>query len=191
MEDLLTILNGCIKNDSRSQKVLYSHYINYALKIAFRYVNSYEDAAIVANDAFIKIFRSLYKFEIRNHSSIDAMLMGWMRKIVVNTSIDYLKKESLMNSRMHFTEDFESKNSSSNEGQDHLMYNELIGLVKKLSPGYRAVFNLFVIEGYSHKEIAVILGITEGTSKSNLSKAKLFLQKFLIKDNHGYTLCLT
>lgn len=191
MEDLLPILKDCINNDSRSQKVLYDRYLNYTLKIAFRYILSYENAAIVANDAFIKIFRGLHKFEIRDQSSVEPMLMGWIKKVVIHTSLDFLKKENLMNGNIHYTENLEDKNSAYNEGQNHLMYNELIGLIKKLSPGYRAVFNLFVIEGYSHKEIAAILGITEGTSKSNLSKAKSFLQKFLIKDNHGYALCLT
>ncbi|MGN6533779.1 MAG: RNA polymerase sigma factor [Ginsengibacter sp.] len=191
MEDLLTILNGCIDNDSRSQKVLYERYLNYTLKIAFRYISSYEDAAIVANDAFIKIFRSLHKFEIRNHTAIEAMFMGWMRKIVITTSLDHLRKESAMNGKMNYTEALEIKISSSNDGQNQLLYDELIGLVKRLSPGYRAVFNLYVIDGYSHKEIAAILGITEGTSKSNLSKAKAFLQKLLIKDKRRYILCST
>ncbi len=187
----MTILNGCINNDSRSQKTFYDRYLNYTLKIAFRYISSYEDAAIVANDAFIKIFRSLYKFEIRNDTAIEAMLMGWMRKIVITTSLDHLRKESSMNGKMNYTESFELKISSSNDGQNQLLYDELIGVIKKLSPGYRAVFNLYVIDGYSHKEIAATLGITEGTSKSNLSKAKAFLQKFFIKDNRGYTLCST
>lgn len=178
-------------NEAVSQKILYEQYLGYAMKIAFRYVGSYENAANAANDAFIKIFKAIPKFEIRNAEDLEPMLIGWMRKIIINVSIDYMKKESLMTGHSSLNENAWLKADSSHDGDNQLMYKELVGLIRKLSPAYRVVFNLHVIDGYSHQEIARILGISAGTSKSNLSKAKTFLQKFLVKDQKGNILCFT
>jgi len=191
LEDLLTIIKGCANNDAKCQRILYNKYLGYALKISFRYVGSYENAANAANDAFIKIFKGFEKFEIRDTKNIEAMLMGWIRKIVVNVSIDYMRKESLISERKILNKDAWMKSSASNDGDSQLMYKELIALIKKLSPAYRVVFNLHVIEGYSHQEIAEMLGISVGTSKSNLAKARAFLQKHLVTDTKGNVLCFT
>lgn len=191
MEELLTIIKGCANNDAKSQRILYNKYLGYALKISFRYVGSYENAANAANDAFIKIFKGFEKFEIRDTKNIEAMLMGWIRKIVVNVSIDYMRKESLISERASFKKDIWLQSDASNDGDSQLMYKELIALIKKLSPAYRVVFNLHVIDGYSHQEIAEMLGISVGTSKSNLAKARAFLQKHLVTDTKGNVLCFT
>jgi len=191
LEDLFTIIKGCANNDAKCQRILYNKYLGYALKISFRYVGSYENAANAANDAFIKIFKGFEKFEIRDTKNIEAMLMGWIRKIVVNVSIDYMRKESLISERKILNKDAWMKSSASNDGDSQLMYKELIALIKKLSPAYRVVFNLHVIDGYSHQEIAEMLGISVGTSKSNLAKARAFLQKHLVTDTKGNVLCFT
>ena len=191
MEDLFTIIKGCANNDAKCQRILYNKYLGYALKVSFRYVGSYENAANAANDAFIKIFKGFEKFEIRDTKNIEAMLMGWIRKIVVNVSIDYMRKESLISERKILNKDAWMKSSASNDGDSQLMYKELIALIKKLSPAYRVVFNLHVIDGYSHQEIAEMLGISVGTSKSNLAKARAFLQKHLVTDTKGNVLCFT
>jgi RNA polymerase sigma factor (sigma-70 family) len=191
LKELLTIIKGCAANEAKSQKILYEHYLAYALKIAFRYVGSYENAANAANDSFIRIFKGIAKFEIKNEGDIEPMLMGWMRKIIIHVSIDYMKKESLMAGRTALQENAWLQADNSNEGDNQLMYKELVSITRKLSPAYRVVFNLHVIDGYSHQEIARMLGISPGTSKSNLSKAKIFLQKFLIKDRKGNVLCFT
>jgi RNA polymerase sigma factor (sigma-70 family) len=191
LEDLLTIIKACANNDSRSQRTLYNKYLGYALKISFRYVGSYENAANAANDAFIKIFKGFEKFEVRDTKNIEAMLMGWIRKIVVNVSIDYMRRESLISERTTLKKDVWFQSDTSNDGDSQLMYKELIALIKKLSPGYRVVFNLHVIDGYSHQEIADMLGISVGTSKSNLAKARAFLQKHLVTDTKGNVLCFT
>jgi len=191
LEDLLTIIKGCANNDAKCQRILYNKYLGYALKISFRYVGSYENAANAANDASIKIFKGFEKFEIRDTKNIEAMLMGWIRKIVVNVSIDYMRKESLISERKILNKDAWMKSSASNDGDSQLMYKELIALIKKLSPAYRVVFNLHVIDGYSHQEIAEMLGISVGTSKSNLAKARAFLQKHLVTDTKGNVLCFT
>ena len=191
MEELLTIIKGCANNDAQSQKILYNKYLGYALKISFRYVGSYENAANAANDAFIKIFKGFEKFEIRDTKNIEAMLMGWIRKIVVNVSIDYMRKESLISERTYLRDEVFMQANTTNGGDSQLMYKELIALIKKLSPAYRVVFNLHVIDGYSHQEIAGMLGISVGTSKSNLAKARAFLQKHLVTDTKGNVLCFT
>ena len=191
MEELLTIIKGCANNDARSQKILYNKYLGYALKISFRYVGSYENAANAANDAFIKIFKGFGKFEVRDTKNTEAMLMGWIRKIVVNVSIDYMRKESLISERASLKKDGWVHQNTTNGGDSQLMYKELIALIKKLSPAYRVVFNLHVIDGYSHQEIAEMLGISVGTSKSNLAKARAFLQKHLVTDTKGNVLCFT
>lgn len=190
MHDVLGIVKGCMNNDARCQKQLYDRYLQFALKISFRYVHSFENAADAANDAFIKIFRALPNFEIRNANNIEALLCGWIKKIVVNASIDYMSKESLVPQNKELPDLVFDRPGSELNGENKLLYKELIVLVRKLSPGYRVVFNLYVIDGYTHAEIAQMLGISVGTSKSNLAKAKAFLQKHFVKDNNGNTLCI-
>jgi RNA polymerase sigma-70 factor (ECF subfamily) len=191
LKELLTIISGCANDEAKSQKLFYERYLGYALKIAFRYVGSYENAAHAANDAFIKIFKAFKKFEVRDAENAEAMVMGWIRRIVINVSIDYMRKESLIAERSSFTKNEWFKEGSANNAESQLMYKELIALVKKLSPAYRVVFNLHVIDGYSHVEIAQMLGISVGTSKSNLAKARAFLQKHLVTDTKGNVLCFT
>lgn len=191
MQDIFYILKGCVNNDARCQKQLYDRYLQFALKISFRYVHSFENAANAVNDAFVKIFRAIHKFEIRSADNVEVMLSGWIKKIVVNASIDYVSKESLVPQTTEIPEHIWKKADSESSGESKLLYKELIVLIRKLSPGYRVVFNLYVIDGYTHPEIAQMLGISVGTSKSNLAKAKAFLQKHFIKDNNGNTLCFT
>ena len=180
-----------MNNDARCQKQLYDRYLQFALKIAFRYVHSFENAANAANDAFVKVFRNIAHFEIRDVNNIETMLLGWIKRIVVNTSIDCMSRESLMPQNVELPEAVWRKAGNEQSGENKMVYKELIELVRKLSPAYRVVFNLYVIDGYTHPEIAHMLGISVGTSKSNLAKAKAFLQKHFIKDNNGNTLCFT
>ncbi len=171
--------------------MIYDRYLSFALKTSFRYVHSYDNAAHAANDAFIKMFRAFKNYEIRDKNNVEAMLLGWMKRIVINTSIDFMLRESLVPEHIVIPDDAWNKKDTGANGEHNMAYKELIGLVRKLSPAYRVVFNLHVIDGYTHPEIAKMLGISVGTSKSNLAKAKTFLQKFLVKDNHGNVLCFT
>ncbi len=191
MQDVLNILQGCINADPRCQKQLYDRYLQFALKISFRYVRSFENAAHAANDAFVKIFRHIVRFEIRDPANPEAMLMGWIKRIVINASIDYMSKESLVPQNTELPESVWKKAGVTESGENKLLYKDLIILIRKLSPAYRVVFNLYIIDGYSHSEIAKMLNISTGTSKSNLAKARAFLQKHFIKDNNGSALCFT
>jgi RNA polymerase sigma-70 factor (ECF subfamily) len=162
------------------------------VRISYRYVHSFENAAHAANDAFVKIFKNFKRFEIRDYEHVESMLLGWVRRIVINASIDYMSRENLVAMNGNgYTETAWEKKGIENSGENQLVYKELIALIRKLSPAYRVVFNLLVIDGYSHQEIADMLGISVGTSKSNLSKARAFLQKYLIKDDNGNVLCFT
>lgn len=191
MTDIVTIIKGCAENDARCQKILYDKYLGFALKTAFRYVHSYDNAAHAANDAFVKMFRAFKTYEIRDRNNVEAMLLGWMKRIVINTSIDFMLRESLVPEHITLPEEASNKKDTATTGEHNMAYKELINLVRKLSPAYRVVFNLHVIDGYTHPEIAKMLGISVGTSKSNLAKAKTFLQKFLVKDENGNILCFT
>ncbi|HTI08437.1 MAG TPA: sigma-70 family RNA polymerase sigma factor [Puia sp.] len=191
MEKLLHIITGCAQQDRQCQQMLYDQYYGLCLKIAFRYVNTYEQAVEVTHDGFLKMFRNFSRFEVRDKDKLEMLLIGWIRRVVINAAIDYMRRE--MNNQQtyaipeHIWEHKDDGQSSDNS----LLYKELMCLVKELPPAYRMVFNLHVIEGYSHPEIAKMLGITTGTSKSNLSKARAHLQKALAAENTESILCQT
>lgn len=180
MESLIKILENCLKSDRNSQKWVYESFYGYALKIAYRYTNSYQDASSIANDSFVKVFTKLTQFELVSDEEILLLrFKGWIRRIVINTAIDETrrKKNSLLNDSID--EDCWDIADQSEYSDSRLLYKELIGYVKELPENYQRVFNLYVIDGYSHPEIAELLSIPVGTSKSNLSRAKEALQKKL------------
>lgn len=191
MDSLVNLIKGCIANDAKCQKIFYEKYLGFALKTAYRYLSTYESAAEVCNDAFVKIFRTFSKFEYEYASNIEALLLAWMRRIVINTAIDHLRMLQSQKRHQFVEELMWEGNEPAIQPQDQLLYKEIIDLVRKLSPAYRAVFNMYVIDGYSHQEISGMLNISVGTSKSNLARAKAFLQKYLVKDNKDNVLCLS
>jgi len=177
-----------MQNNQRDQKALYENYYGYALKVIFRYVYRYEKAVDVANDGFVKVFRNIHRFQYEQAENVEMILMGWMRTIMVNTAIDHLRKNNFLPEIGAINENIwlEDKSSSSDQA---LLYKELISEVKNLPPSYRLVFNMYIIDGFTHQEIANQLGISVGTSKSNLSKARVLLQKFLKKSNDEAIVC--
>jgi RNA polymerase sigma-70 factor (ECF subfamily) len=166
--------------DRRSQKELYERYYAYALKTVFRYVYQYDKAVDVVNDGFVKVFRHFSKFRAED-AEVEMLLMGWIKRIMINTAIDQLRKDNGQVEMAVLPENIWNEHDNST-ASDNLLYKELIGYVKKLPPGYRMVFNLFVIDGYTHQEISEMLKINIGTSKSNLAKARAFLQNLLKKE---------
>jgi RNA polymerase sigma-70 factor (ECF subfamily) len=137
--------------------------------VCLRYSNNADDAQDLLQEGFIKIFKNLDRF--RAEGSFE----GWVRRVFVNTSIEHYRRKVNLTS----TSEREEKliEDGSFNAIDKLAEKDIIALVQGLSPGYRAVFNMYAIEGYSHKEIGTILGISEGTSKSQLARAKGILQK--------------
>ncbi len=191
MEQLIYLIEGCKSNDSKYQKVFYEKYLGFVLRIVYRYITSYESAAEVSNDAFIKIFKVFYRFECGCTENMEGRLRAWMKKIAINTAIDHLRSsQSEKNTQPLADVTLENKDMYTSS-DEQLLYKELVGLIRKLSPSYRVVFNMYVIDGYTHQEIATALGISAGTSKSNLLRARAFLQKHLVKDNKDNILCFT
>lgn len=177
----MPLLEGCLRGDRVSQKLLYKEYYNYGMSISLRYAGNRDEASEILNDSFMKIFSNLKKFDLQKP------FKPWLRKILVNTSINHYHKKQR---EIRVEEMQKAKNEWDSEKiLSGISYQEVIGLLQKLPPAYRTVFNLYVIEGYSHEEIAGMLHIATGTSKSNLYKAKeqlkLILSDFFETDYAG------
>lgn len=170
------LLEACLRKQAKAQKLLYERYSGTMMGICLRYVDSYEEAQDVLQEGFIKVFIKLKSF------SGKGSFEGWIKKIMVNTALDYLR--SIKTERFNVDiEEVAYKLSKNAEILENLHANSLIKLIKSLPIGYRTVFNMYAIEGYTHKEIGLELGISENTSKSQFSRAKVILQKKLEKFN--------
>ncbi len=172
------IIKGCLKNDRTSQKELYDLFYGKMLGVCLRYSTGGDEAKDILHEGFIKVFNSLKNF--KGNGSFE----GWVRRIMVNTAIDHLRKNRqnyLIVSTVYANEKAAVIMDEVNDDELvlHIDKEEILKAVQELTPAYRTVFNLYVIEEYTHKEIAELLDISEGTSKSNLSKAKFNLRKNL------------
>ena len=162
------LLEGCRRGDRRLQHELYNRYAPKMYGVCLRYASNAEEAEDILQEGFIKIFNKIDSY--RGEGSFE----GWIRRIFVNTAIEHYRKKI-------YLQPITETEENTVEGKylsvlDNLAEKDIIQLVQQLSPGYRTVFNMYVVEGYSHKQIAEMLGISEGTSKSQLSRAKLILQ---------------
>ena len=182
-ENLDIILNGCRRGKRAAQKALYHHFYSYALTVALHYSKNREEAEEIVHDGFLKVFAKMHQF------SGTGSFKAWLRRILVNVAIDYSRKHKKK------VEDFKvipiDATSVKNEALNRLELEDVWALLQQLPPSYRMVFNLHVLEGFTHPEIAVKLGISVGTSKSNLARAKKKLQeltKNYIKKNNPPTL---
>ncbi|MGQ8337764.1 RNA polymerase sigma factor [Sunxiuqinia sp. A32] len=171
--ELQQLIDGCQRNDRQSQKLLYQRFYGFAMKICLRFANNQNEAVEVLNDGFFKAFTNIDKYDEK------WAFKAWLSKIMQNSSIDYYRS-NLRWSRMEELEQSDlSMNDAVVEGQ--LGYEDLLSMVQQLPPTYRLVFNLYAIDGYSHEEISKIVGISIGTSRSNLFKARKKLQLMLTK----------
>ena len=182
MDKLHEIIEHCKKNDHNSQKLLYEKFYGYALKIAYRYLFDYELASDIANDGFVKVFKNIDSFKCTKEAQVEHMLLGWIKRIIANTAIDELRKRKNKQNPQEIPDYVWESRTSGLASDMQVLYKELIGYIKMLPPSYRSVFNLYVIDGFSHREIANALGISVGTSKSSLLIARHLLQKFLQQD---------
>jgi len=175
----IDIIKGCLKNDRMSQKALYEGNYGKMLGVCMRYAKDRDEAKDMLQEGFLKVFNN-----IQNYNS-KGSFEGWMRRIIVNTCIDLIrknKKNYLIVSTTYANEQYINMSEDEMDEDnlaDRISETEILRAVQDLTPAYRMVFNLFVIEEYTHKEIAELLDISEGTSKSNLSKAKFNLKKNL------------
>jgi RNA polymerase sigma factor (sigma-70 family) len=169
------LIKACIKEDTASQKELFLRFSGRMLGVCNRYARNAADAEDILQEAFIKVFDKMHQFKFQGSFE------GWIRKIVVNTA---LKKYSLSRYQKEVS-GYEIKEKDEHalepSAYSHLTQKELMDLINNLPDGYRIIFNLYVIEGYQHDEIAEILGIQPGTSRSQLVKARNMLQKQILQ----------
>lgn len=169
------LVDKCLANDPYAQELLYRRYAAKMYGICLRYVRHRDEASDVLQDGFIRVFTNL------KHYRGDGSFEGWIRRIIVNTAINYYKANTKY-SRDLSVDEVSLNSNIDNDALSRLTTEELMKVVQELPDGFRMVFNLFVIEGYDHKEIGQMLGISENTSKSQLHRAKAALQKKLLKE---------
>jgi RNA polymerase sigma factor (sigma-70 family) len=165
------LIEGLQKGEGKAQKFVYDKYAGLMLAISLRYLKNQMDAEEVMLNGFVRIFQNVGQFE--NKGSFE----GWMKRVVINEALGFLRKREPLH--LAIEKDHIQLPTEATAESD-LAIEDLLNLLHELPAGYRTVFNLYAIEGYSHKEIAAMLDITEGTSKSQLSKARALLQKWLV-----------
>lgn len=170
------LIRSCLSGDRNAQKGLFDKYTRRMMGICMRYAQSREEAEDMLQEGWIKVFRNLHSFRFEGSAE------GWIKRIMVNTCLEILRKNKKMSNQVEIEDVYESVYTEINTA-DTMSAKELLKLIHKLPAGYRTVFNLFAIEGYSHKEIAAMLSITENTSKSQYSRARMHLQKMLQLQN--------
>ncbi|MEL6672550.1 MAG: RNA polymerase sigma factor [Bacteroidota bacterium] len=168
---LHTLIQACRKGEEAAQRALYLEFYNYAMSVCLRYSNNRQEAEEIVNDGFVKVLTGLHKFD--NNRSFRA----WLRRIMINCSIDFYRRNE---KHTHGLDIVHARDVGvAAEGLSRLTEAEILTLVQQLPPSYRAVFNLFVVEGYKHDEIAQRMNISVGTSKSHLAKARMKLKLLL------------
>ena len=164
------LIKGCIEGNRQMQEELYKRFSGKMYAVCLRYANNADDAQDLLQEGFIKVYRNLHRF--RAEGSFE----GWIRRVFVNSSIEHFRKKALQLSKVSDKEENTIEDTDSS-ALDKMAEKDIVRLIQELSPGYRTVFNLYVVEGYSHREIGDMLGISEGTSKSQLARARSILQK--------------
>ena len=163
------LIKGCVKRDPHAQRELYERFSPRMLAICYRYARTQAEAEDILQEGFVKIFQNLHKYQDKGSFE------GWIKRIIINCAIDHIRKEKA------FSYSVEINDSVMEEGNanalDHLALQDLLKLIQQLPDGYRLVFNLYAIEGYSHAEIGKQLEISESTSRSQYARARAMLKK--------------
>jgi RNA polymerase sigma-70 factor (ECF subfamily) len=165
------IIQGCIENKASAQEKLYALYSRRMMAICLRYTRSRAEAEDIFHEAFIKVFKNIHTWQ-------GGSFEGWMRRIFVNTAINHFHQNKKYFDHVDAAY-AESMLSSTENVISQLSNQELLEIIDRLPDGYKIIFNLHVVEGYNHAEIAQMLNIAEGSSKSQLSKAKAYLKKLI------------
>jgi len=168
------LVKRCKAGERKAQELLYKQFASKMLGVCMRYATDKMEAEDMLQNGFIRVFQKMNDY--RGEGSFE----GWVRRIMVHSSIEYYRKHHKM-LQLVDSEDDEADLPVNPTAVSNLGAKELMVLIQNLSPGYRIVFNLYAIEGYSHKEIAAIVGITEGASKSQLSRARAILKEQIVK----------
>ncbi len=168
------MLQGCLKNDRRAQELLYKQFYGPMMSICLRYTRNEEDALEVLHNGFLKVFKHLATYD-----AAKASLYTWIKTIMVNSAIDFIRSVQKFKNQVELKDNQEA-GSIDNNAIQRLGSAELLKLVQQLPTATQTVFNLYVVEGYNHREIGDILGISDGTSKWHLSEARRQLKKLLL-----------
>mmetsp|Transcript_29924 Transcript_29924/g.39789 ORF Transcript_29924/g.39789 Transcript_29924/m.39789 type:complete len:179 (-) Transcript_29924:1108-1644(-) len=163
------LVKKCIKGDTRAQRALFEKFAPKMLGVCMRYAKNTEQAEDVLQDGFVKVFTKLSKY------SGNGSLEGWIRRIIVNTALDEIRRNVKFQNNVN-VDDVDYKLELNSHIVEGLAADDLMSIINGLPDGYRIVFNMFAIEGYSHKEIAMQLNISENTSKSQYSRARAYLK---------------
>ena len=169
------LIQDCIRGDRQAHSRLYSKFAPKLFVLCLRYSKNREEAEEVLQEGFLKVFQFLHQYRG------EGPLEGWIRKIIVNCALQRLRSNSRL-APVVSIESYDEQFIIHNQVENRIGSKELLRMVMSLPPAYKLVFNLYVLDGYKHKEIAEILGISEGTSKSNLSDARFILKKQLCKN---------
>ena len=175
-EQVDTIIEGCRKGSRKAQEQLYKNYYRAMVSLCLRYTKNEADAVEVLNNGFLKVFKNIQRYEPEQ-----ASLYTWIRTIVIHSCIDFIKKNQKSGSHQELGEAMEVHIPP--EAVNRMDAVALLQLVRQLPPATQAVFNLYITEGFNHREIAVLLGISEGTSKWHLSEARKTLQQMIRDQN--------
>ena len=175
-DPLFEIIKGCVKGDGKCQQIIYQKFYGKMLGVCMRYSRDREEAKDTLQDGFLKVFTNIKKYEGKG------AFEGWIRKIIINTALDKIRKGKQI--IQYADSEYVEKNTEDVQEEENKEYNniskeEIMKAVQQLPIAYRTVFSMFVVDGFSHQEIADQLGINIGTSKSNLSKAKMSLKKII------------
>lgn len=170
-EKELIMVEGCLKNKASAQEKLYKHFYGYAMSIALRYAGTKDESREILNESFFKVFTRLEKYDV------EKSFRGWLRRIVINTAIDYYRANKRYINSTEITVAEEKEYDF--DIIERLTAEEILDLLQDLPTHYQMVFNLYELEGYSHKEIGKMLDIPEGTSRSNLTRAKQKLREMV------------
>ena len=169
------LIRACIKENAAAQKELFIRYSGRMLGVCHRYARNAADAEDILQDAFIKVFDKIHQFKF------EGSFEGWIRKIVINTALKKYSVRRYEKEVVGYEIKDRDENSMEPSAYSHITQKELMDLINNLPDGYRIIFNLYVIEGYQHDEIAEMLGIQPGTSRSQLVKARTMLQKQILQ----------
>jgi RNA polymerase sigma factor (sigma-70 family) len=188
LKNLSAIIRGCIAKDSRCQKLIYKQYYGYALKIVFRYSSDYHLATDLVNDGFVKFFSNIGSF-INQGGHSEPALMIWIKRLMVKAAVAELKRNNFLHKAGDIPEEFWQAPGPQQDADMLLEYRKLICHLKSLPPFYGVVYNMYVIDGFSHPEIAAQLNISILKSRSNLCDAKAYLRKLVSRDEESKVAC--
>ena len=175
MYSIEELIEGCKKKSRKHQDALFQKYSPMLYGVCMRYTKCGQDAQDILQDGFVKIFKNIHMYSINNSFE------GWIRRITINTAITHYRKNLKHAYHADIDEKPEARVQQAPFGVDEFTREELLSAINALPDGYRMVFNMYVVEGYKHKEIAEMLNVDINTSKSQLSRAKKYLQKELLK----------